>query len=80
MCRICTMLHGYQWPATQRSAAMFPGLTMSRRRFLSASLVGAASLSMPMPAFSASRAQETTGPATVVFRGGKIYTVDTERP
>lgn len=83
MCRNCAIVYGFQGFRPFLTPATSSGPAMSRRRFLSMGLVGAG-LTAAMPVLAAQPAasvpEEEKGPATVVLRGGRVYTVEADRP
>lgn len=80
MCRNCAIVHRFHANTsfTPPSRFSFPGV--NRRQFLTAGLLGAAGLAAAVPARMARATDEAQGPASVVFRGGRVYTLEAERP
>ena len=77
MCLNCSFLQGFQWSMTKLATPL------DRRRFLCSSLAASAVLApgvRPMPALAQKGLGDRSGPATVVFRSGKVYTVDPDQP
>src|SRR5690606_13482849 len=80
MCRNCAIVHRFHANTsfTPPSRFSFPGV--NRRQSLTAGLLGAAGLAAAVPARMARATDEAQGPASVVFRGGRVYTLEAERP
>lgn len=90
MCMSCGLLEGFKRfaaPATGTIASAFQP-ALSRRRFVNGGMVCAAVASSasfaPMPVWSQqaapSRDADGSGPPSVVFRGGAVYTVAPSKP
>jgi len=84
MCINCDLNEALGRFAVTTEAARPFGL--SRRRFLGGSFActavaaGAAPLAVSLPAFAQTTTGATTGPADIIFRGGKVYTQTPAKP
>jgi len=84
MCRNCALLFSFNANNRPSGLKPFSVFERGRRHFLSAGIKSAASLGLAMPLVEAAMAAPAVDAgsheATVVLRGGKVYTVEPQQP